>query len=130
MSRDKRKLEEVKSIVEDMVKALQENYDLELLVEELVSILDLDISFTADERKRLEKAGFMVHNDKQSATKLWNKVLVTVEKNFNEYVLRFGKGRRAELEDNTDDLGDVTWSKSAFFSDLYYEYKEMLKDNK
>jgi len=130
MNADKMKLENVKGVVEDMVEAVKEFGDLDYLVSELASMLDLDITFNSYERKVLEKAGFMIHNNKQSATKLWNKVLITVEKSDNEYFLRFGKGRYKELEDNTDDLGDITWSKSAFFSDLYNEYKEMLKDNK
>ena len=130
MNADKMKLENIKSVVEDMVEAVKEFGDLDYLVSELASMLDLDITFNSYERKVLEKAGFMIHNNKQSATKLWNKVLITVEKSDNEYFLRFGKGRYKELEDNTDDLGDITWSKSAFFSDLYNEYKEMLKDNK
>lgn len=130
MSADKIKLENVKGIVEDMLEAVREGGDLDYLVSELASMLDLDITFNLDDITRLKKAGFMVHNDKQKVTKLWNKTLVTVEKSDNEYFVRFGKGRYKELEDTTDDLGDVTWSKSAFFSDLYYEYKEMLKDNK
>jgi len=132
MTNEQRKLRVITSLVKDMWEKINEDNgyyvkDLSYEIEELASELELDTTFDSSEIIDLKKAGFKLSKDNQTATKLFKGTPVIVEKwNFSEYTLRFGKGRRKELEDNTDDLSDVK-STSFFFKELYYSYVDMMK---
>ena len=133
MNRAQMKLKNIESIVKDMIRKTQDvSYmvDLSFEVEELASELDLDITFDEKEIKILTKANFMVHNDRQTASKLWRKIPIFVSKNsYLDYSLRFGKGRGKELENNVyDDLFQVINSRGEFFNELYADYKKIILD--
>lgn len=130
MTREQRKLNNIKSIVKEAYDKVNENngyyvVDVSHLVEELAVELELDVTFDDTEIKDLKKAKFRLSKDNQLATKTFRKTPIVVEKwDFSEYTLRFGKGRGKELEDNTCDIYDITDSTSGFFTDLFQQYKE------
>ena len=133
MTKDRMKLRNIESLVKDMVEKTQGSsymVDLSFEVEELASILDLDITFDEKEIKILTKANFMIHNDRQTASKLWKKIPIFISKNgYLDYSLTFGKGRYKELENSVyDDLDQVINSRGEFFSELYADYKKIILD--
>jgi len=132
MNRAQMKLKNIESLVKDMVEKTQGSsymVDLSFEVEELASILDLDITFDEKEIKILTKANFMIHNDRQTASKLWRKIPIFVSKNgYLDYSLTFGKGRYKELENSVyDDLDQVINTRGEFFTELFQSYKEVIK---
>jgi len=128
MNRAQMKLENIKSIVRDMLKQINNSgyiVDLTFAVEELACELDLDITFDADEIKALTKAGFKLLNENQQATKIYRNVTVSVEKDgYCNYTLSFGKSKSKFAENETDELSWITNSRSRFFSDAFSDYKD------
>jgi len=129
MTKEQKKLNNIKSIVKDAYEKVNENHghyvvDVSHFVNELAEELELDVTFNADEIGDLKNANFKLSKDNKIATKMFKKIPVFVEKwEFSEYTLRFGKGRGRELETETSDIYDIT-NSSGFFAELFNQYKE------
>lgn len=130
MTNEKRKLTNIKSIVKEAYELVNENggyyvVDVSHLIEELAIELELDETFNGEEISDLKRAGYKLSKDNKVATRKFRGIPVSVTKwEFSEYNLKFGQGRRKELEDNTGDLYDITDSTSGFFQSLLETYKE------
>lgn len=101
MTKEQKKLDNLKSLVKDAYKKVNENHgyyvvDVSDLIEEMACELDLDVTFDDKEIKELKNLEFTLPklDNNQTATKKYKGVLVTVNKEgFDWYCLTFSKGK-------------------------------------
>ena len=133
MNNDKRMIQHLKSAVIDLMDRFKDGhnygYDAEYDIEELYSMLNLDIEFTNKEIAILHKNKFKISKSKVKAFKSYRGVPVSVGKcNYNEYILAVGKPNSVE-EVNKDffDLNDFS-NDLDFVRNAVKLYNSNLKD--
>src|SRR3990167_1841178 len=88
---DSKRLQMVKEIVADAAEKVRGTnfvYNASDIIEKLVDLLDIDITFTNTESKILAKNGYTLSKDMQTASKEYRGVAVEIEKmSYDNYVL-------------------------------------------
>lgn len=128
-AREKRKLENVKEMVAELMDKVTQTYyvtDLSHEIEELYSALDLDSDFTSAEVEKLKKFGYKrVHNTSGEATMKYKGIPVVIEKyGYDNFSITFKEIRRKALYETYEYDVDIEClnPKSSFFKRMYSEY--------
>ena len=127
---DSKRLQMVKEIVADAAEKVRGTnfvYNASDIIEKLVDLLDIDITFTNTESKILAKNGYTLSKDMQTASKEYRGVAVEIEKmSYDNYVLLLCSPKiknNSSYEVEFYDLQDSRTSKS-LFKQVFQEYKD------
>lgn len=112
MTKEKKMLDRIKTIVEEIMVIKEEgayiSSPIDTLIEDAYMSLNLDGEFNFTERRILKAGGYKFNKENDVATKTFKKVPIKIWKNgFNFYSIQIGKGRNHGFTD-LDDLKDCS----------------------